>query len=166
MAAEFSHEMPLRHVLIPVDESPASLKVFEYTLSDLYKKGDTIHLFHCIPPGRHVMMSPDLGMEEVVEDDEETRKKVESHAREFLLKTFVPRLDELKIPYQIEIVRFGTDADSVGTVICERADQLNAGLVVMAKHNKGAIKEFFIGSSTNYCTHHCKSPILVLHCDA
>ena len=53
----------------------------------------------------------------------------------------------------------------IGSIICQRADQLQAALVVMAKHNKGALQEFFVGSSTTYCTHHCRSPVLVLHCD-
>jgi nucleotide-binding universal stress UspA family protein len=26
-------------------------------------------------------------------------------------------------------------------------------------------REFFIGSVTNYACHHCKQPVLVLHCD-
>lgn len=52
------------------------------------------------------------------------------------------------------------DNDSIGAVICKRADQLNASAVVLAKHNKGAIKEFFVGSVTNYvsvctCAHVC-----------
>lgn len=37
-------------------------------------------------------------------------------------------------------MRFATDNESIGAVICKRADQLQASCVVMAKHNKGAIK--------------------------
>ena len=53
----------------------------------------------------------------------------------------------------------------MGAIICKRAEQLDAGMVVMAKHDKGALKEFFLGSSTKHCTHHCRAPVLVLHCD-
>ena len=53
----------------------------------------------------------------------------------------------------------------VGSIVCKRAEQLGAAMVVMAKHNKGAIKEFFLGSSTKFCTHNCRTPVLVLHCD-
>ena len=28
---------------------------------------------------------------------------------------------------------------------------------------QGAIKEMFLGSVTNYVTHHCKQPVLVMH---
>jgi nucleotide-binding universal stress UspA family protein len=37
--------------------------------------------------------------------------------------------------------------------------------VVLAKHNRGKIKEFFVGSVTSYCVKHCKSPVVVLHED-
>jgi structural maintenance of chromosome 2 len=50
-----------------------------------------------------------------------------------------------QIPYQVEIVRGCVDNDSIGALLCRRAEQLNAGVVLMAKHNRGAIKEFFIG---------------------
>ena len=51
----------------------------------------------------------------------------------------------------MEILRHSTDSDSVGSAICERASKLGAALVVLSKHNKGALKEFFVGSVTNYC---------------
>ena len=62
---------------------------------------------------------------------------------------YVPPYTQL--PYQVEILRHSTDSDSVGSAICERASKLGAALVVLSKHNKGALKEFFVGSVTNYC---------------
>jgi nucleotide-binding universal stress UspA family protein len=43
-------------------------------------------------------------------------------------------------------VHFLTDNDSIGEAICKRAEALNAAAVVMAKHQRGAIAEFFLGS--------------------
>ena len=37
---------------------------------------DEVHLFHVVPPGQYVVMSTDLGVEEVVQDDEETQARV------------------------------------------------------------------------------------------
>ena len=138
----------------------------------------------------------------------------------------------------MHIQRCSTDNESIGALICKRADDLAASAVVVAKHNKGVIKvrrgragqwlwgrlhgaggwvwhqlllgawapprpgrrwllaggvpgsralpaaqgscwaadpwrgvggcalqEFFVGSVTNYLTHHCKSPVLVMHAD-
>jgi structural maintenance of chromosome 2 len=51
----------------------------------------------------------------------------------------------LQIPYQVEVVRGCVDNDSIGALLCRRAEQLDAAVLLMAKHNRGAIKEFFIG---------------------
>lgn len=76
-----------------------------------------------------------------------------------------PYLDSLQIPYHVEVVRSCTDNDSIGALVCKRAQQLNVAVLLMAKHNRGAVKEFFLGSVSNYALHHCKQPVLVLHCD-
>lgn len=154
-----------RNILVAVDESPAAKKVFEWTLENLYKEGDMVHVFHVIPPGQYIVLSSDLGVEDVIQDDEATLKAAEDRAREYLTKTFALKLEADKIPYQLEIVRFSTDSDSIGSITCKRAEQVNANLVVMAKHNKGAVKEFFMGSVTNYMSHHCKAPVCILHVD-
>jgi len=156
---------PKRHILVPVDESAGAAKACNWALENFYREGDVLHLFHVIPPGQYVVLSTDLGVEEVVEDDPETQRKVEDHARQHLTTKYVPVLEEKKVTYQIEIVRFATDNDSIGSIVCKRAEQLNAAAVVMAKHNKGSIQEFFVGSVCNYCTHHCKTPVLIMHTD-
>uniref|UniRef100_A0A6U2J0P9 UspA domain-containing protein n=1 Tax=Chlamydomonas euryale TaxID=1486919 RepID=A0A6U2J0P9_9CHLO len=113
----------------------------------------------------NVFVPQDLGIDEVIPDDGENARKVEAHAKEYLTSTYVPVLDEKQIPYQVEIVSFSTDNDSIGSIICKRAEQVNASAVIMAKHTKGMIKEFIVGSATNYCTRNCRSPVLVMHCD-
>lgn len=155
--------LPKRHVILAVDDSPASEKATEWAVDQLYREGDEFHLFHVIPPAQYVVLATDIGLEEVVQDDPETQKRVEERARAFLTEKFASKLESKKVPYQIELVRFATDNDSIGAILCKRAEQLQAVAVVMAKHNKGAIKEFFIGSVTNYLTHHCKSPVVVMH---
>jgi structural maintenance of chromosome 2 len=54
----------------------------------------------------------------------------------------------------MKVVKFATDNDSIGSIICKRAEKINAVAVVLAKHNKGKIAEFFVGSVTNYCESH------------
>jgi nucleotide-binding universal stress UspA family protein len=69
----------------------------------------------------------------------------------------------LQIPYKVEVARSCVDCDSIGELVCKRAQKLNAAVLLMAKHKRGALKEFFIGSVSNYALHHCKQPVLVLH---
>ena len=46
-----------------------------------------------------------------------------------------------------------------GDMIIKKALEYDAAAVVMASHNKGPIAEFFHGSVTNYCSHHCPKPV-------
>lgn len=84
--------LPKRHILIPVDESASSDKVVAWAAENFVREGDAVHLLHVIPPGQYVVLSTDLGLEEIVEDDESTQKKVEDHARSFITSRFVPTL--------------------------------------------------------------------------
>ena len=63
----------------------------------------------------------------------------------------------------MEIGHFLVDADSIGEAVCKRADALDAAAVVMAKHQRSAVSEFFLGSTAKYCTVHCKRALVVLH---
>ena len=61
-----------------------------------YRDGDMVHLFHVIAPGQYVVLSSDLGVDEVVENSEETSRRTE-HANKFLTTQFVPKLAEKKV---------------------------------------------------------------------
>jgi len=54
-------------------------------------------------------------------------------------------------------------ADSIGSVLCRTADQLDAIAIVMARKSRTRLAEFFLGSVTNFCTHHSRQAVLVVH---
>mmetsp|Transcript_355 Transcript_355/g.944 ORF Transcript_355/g.944 Transcript_355/m.944 type:complete len:430 (-) Transcript_355:66-1355(-) len=54
-------------------------------------------------------------------------------------------------------------AGMVGDAIVLKAEEVDAAAVVMASHGKSSLAEFFLGSITNFCTHHCTQPVVVLH---
>lgn len=154
-----------RKILVAVDESKASDKTFKWALDNVYRAGDAMHLIHVIPPGQRLVVSPDLGIEGVIEEDEATKKQVETHALEFIHERFERVLSAKSVPYDVHLIRCDTSTDSIGQLICNRAESLDAACVVMAKHNKGTLKEFFLGSCSSYVIHHCKQPVVILHCD-
>lgn len=86
-----------------------------------------------------------------------------TRAANFIEQRFVSKLEASKIPHEVEITHFNTDKDSIGEIICIRAQELQTPAVVMSKHSQGAIKEFFMGSVTKYCAQHCKQPVIILH---
>lgn len=59
-------------------------------------------------------------------------------------------------------VQSEVDTESVGHVLCKKADELDAVAICMATHNKGRMAEFFLGSVTQYCTHHSKRPVIIV----
>lgn len=75
-----------------------------------------------------------------------------AEAKEFIKRRFVTKLATRNIAYKVEIVHFLTDNDSIGEAICTRADALKAATVVLAKHQRGAVAEFFMGSVTKVRT--------------
>ena len=50
----------------------------------------------------------------------------------------------------------------IGQLICQKASDIGACMVVMAKHSRGALKELFVGSVTSHCIHHSRVPVLVV----
>ncbi|KQJ85065.1 universal stress protein A-like protein [Brachypodium distachyon] len=62
----------------------------------------------------------------------------------------------------------GVDAETIIEVgepketICEAAEKLNVDLLILGSHSRGPIQRFFLGSVSNYCTHHAKCPVLVV----
>ncbi len=69
----------------------------------------------------------------------------------------------LQAPSQLSIVKAeGSDADTIGDLICRKAQELQAALVVMAAHTKGSSVQHAVGGVTRYCTRHCTSTVLVM----
>ena len=66
-------------------------------------------------------------------------------------------------PLFLYLLQSDTDTDSIGNVVCQRAEAHGVVAVVMAGRSKSNVGDFFMGSVTNFCTHHCKKPVLVVH---
>ncbi|CAL0307807.1 unnamed protein product [Lupinus luteus] len=46
--------------------------------------------------------------------------------------------------------------------ICEAVEELHADLLVMGCRAFGPIKRMFLGSVSNYCTHHAQCPVIII----
>ena len=77
-----------------------------------------------------------------------------------------PKIERAGFRYTSEIVAYETDTSSVGEIVCERAVDSDAVAVVMAAQGKGRVREFFVGSVTNYCLHRCAKPVVVFRAPA
>ncbi len=68
----------------------------------------------------------------------------------------------LQVPYHVSMMRGADDAESVGQMICGKADELRATVIVMAAHNKGRLVRFIVGSTTQYCVRKSHVTVLVM----
>ena len=68
----------------------------------------------------------------------------------------------MQVPYHVSILRGADDAESVGQMICEKADELRAVAIIMAAHNKGRLVRFIVGSTTKYCIRNGHVTVLVM----
>ena len=84
------------------------------------------------------------------------------NAEHFVSQRFLPRLLAIRPDPVVHLVKAEVDADSIGSVVCRKASDLGAAALVMASHTKSKLQEFFLGSVTNYCCHHCVCPVLVV----
>ena len=43
------------------------------------------------------------------------------------------------------------DTESIGNVVCKKAEDLDVAAIIVSLHSKSRLQEFFLGSITNYC---------------
>lgn len=110
-----------------------------------------VHFLHVIPVPMPAVVGGlgglDTGLVTVDPDPREDVKHIVD-AKEFIKRRFITKVATKDVAYKVEIVHFLTDNDSIGEAVVKRADALKAAAVVMAKHQRGAISEFFLGSVT------------------
>lgn len=154
-----------RVLLLAVQDSDVSERVLEWTVQELYREGDELHLFTVIPSPQPQVVGGFGAMDSIVTVDPDPTEDLKhiAEAKEFMKTRFVAKLASRKIPYKVEIIHYLVDNDSIGDAICKRADALGAAAVIMAKHQRGAVSQFFLGSVSRYTTTHCKQPVIVLH---
>lgn len=133
----------------------------------MLRPGDAVRLLHVVPvPTPEVIGGVGVGGAGdflVQPPDPRVDAKHIATAEKFINTRFVPELEAAGVPFKAEILHYGTDADSVGAVVAARAKALDASGVILAKHNHGALKEMFLGSTAKYLTKHCEKPVVVLH---
>lgn len=176
-----------RHVVVAVDDSSAAEGALAFaleilkpddTLHLLHAIPTGLHLLGA----PELEMAATVGA--VVEDSPEQKKRAYDAAIEMIKSRFCanaklappPALvargveaapdgapDALdgggsKSGVRLEVVRAAQGNDAVGAAVCSRADALGKGTVlVLAKHSRGAVAEFFMGSVCGHVTKRCKT---------
>ena len=84
-------------------------------------------------------------------------------AEEFICRRFLSRFPpQSRSTPIVHLVKSETDSDSVGHIICGKAQDLRAAAVIMGSTNKGAVKTALLGSVSKYVLAHCAVPVVVV----
>lgn len=137
--------LPRQVVVVPVDFSEASFAALG-TARELVDDPEHLHVVHVLP----VLEANDPGVIWHMIDDEGRSQ----HAAEALNKALADRGHE---PPQVA-VRFGDP----GHEIARYAEEVEAGLIVVASHGKSGLTRLLIGSVADRVVRLAHCPVLVL----
>eukprot|EP00884_Botryococcus_braunii_P002094 jgi/Botrbrau1/11886/Bobra.126_2s0019.1 len=152
-----------RSLVIAIDDSSECERAVGWTVENLVRPGDEVHLVHVIPRMQVASMYPGAPpVDFLPQQDPLSYEQLIKNAEHFITQRFLPKLGNLEPSPVVHVVRADVDTDSIGNVVCRKVDELKATALIMASHSKTKLQEFFLGSVTNFCTHHCRKPVLVV----
>lgn len=164
--------MPYK-ILVPVDQSVQSRKIFEQISKFLRPEENNLILFQVIPPTLEKIEMPPAyaGTEwtpaayEYYEKKQELSHEAFLDQQEALKQKLVHALDEeaeqlRSEEYQVEVVvEFGDAVEQIETQIKRQ----HIDLVAMTTHGREGINRVFHGSVSGKIVHDLNVPVLLLH---
>lgn len=132
-------------MVVPFDFCDLSEEAVQLALQ-LAPEATSVHIVHVIPP----LVVTEPGVIWGTIDD---RSRVE-HAKEAMAK----RLDPLGAGNCTVEVRIGDP----GTEVCEYAEEVGAGLILVGSHGRTGLSRVFLGSVAERVTRHAHCPVLVV----
>ena len=134
-----------RTIVAPFDFSEQSKESVALAVELALEPSD-LHVVHVIPP--LIVSEPGVVWGAI---DDASRV---SHAREEMVKA----LAHLNIPEEQMEVRIGDP----GHQVCEYAESVNAGLIVLGSHGRTGISRVLLGSVAERVTRHAPCPVLIV----
>lgn len=149
--------------MLAVDASAESEDALQWTLANMYRPEDVLHFLHVVPRQETATTYGAPPVDFLPQQNPKSVQRLAEQGLSFIKERLLPMLGDMQPEPVVHIVKSDTDTDSIGNVVCQRAEALAVVAVVMAGHSKSKVGDFFMGSVTNFCTHHCKKPVLVVH---
>ncbi|SDZ79036.1 Nucleotide-binding universal stress protein, UspA family [Desulfuromusa kysingii] len=151
-------------ILVPCDRTPNSQYAFKHAVMISRRNNAKIHLLHVLPQVDSSMrsyISAVMG-ENKLEDLEHTNMEKAKEEMTHDLEEFAKK--ELA-DFPEDLARFAGAEVVIGhpvVKILEVAKQLDADLIVMGTHGKGAIEHAFLGSTAEKLLKKSKRPVFVI----
>ncbi len=153
-----------KNILYTTDLTPNSEYAFKHAMLLARKSSANVHILHIIPEvdasfRSYVTSMMGEGKLESFETDHEkqARETLERKLKDFAEKELSDFPDDLNNIKSVDVVHGHAVAE-----ILKAADKLNADVIVMGTHGKGALTHTFLGSVAEKVLQKSKRPVFVI----
>jgi nucleotide-binding universal stress UspA family protein len=153
-------------ILVAVDRSEMSIKVFEQALSLAKITSANLMLLHVL--SQEEEGSPEALVFPNIDYypgwNEQSFKLYQEHWEKFkneglqMLQSWSSQANTSGVNTE-----FTQNTGSPGRMICELATDWNADLIIMGRRGRSGLAEFFLGSVSNYVLHHAPCSVQIVH---
>ena len=151
-------------ILVAIDRSQMGRKVFDVGMSLAKTTNGSLMLLHVLSSEEKDYPTPfiysgleyDTSYEPILKDYQEQWRKFEQEGLEFL-RSLTEEANKVGINAE-----FTQTSGYPGHHICDLAQTWNADLILVGSRGLTGLKEMFLGSVSNYVTHHAPCSILIV----
>ncbi len=153
-------------ILVALDRSESSIKVFEQALSLAKLTSANLMLLHVLSHEEdgspEALIFPNIDY--YPGWNEQSFKLYQEHWEKFkneglqMLQSFSAQANTSGIKTE-----FTQNIGSPGRMICELATVWNADLIIMGRRGRSGLAEVFLGSESNYVLHHAPCSVQIVH---
>ena len=153
-----------KNILYATDMTPNSVYAFKHAVMMARRSQAKIHLLYVVPEvdaGFRGYVSAVMGagnLESFEEQhEEEAREKLKSNLQKFTEEELAAHPEDLQNIGSIQVFH-----GHPVSLILHEAERLNADVIVMGTHGKGALQHTFLGSVTEKVLRRSKIPVFVI----
>lgn len=149
-------------ILVAVDRSPLSKSIFDTAVSLAKTTGANLMLLHVLSPQESEYPILPVNTYDPLVNELDYDRYHQKHA-EYELEglQFLQNLTEEATKAGIDTEHTQLSGNS-GRMICELANNWSADLIVVGSRGLKGLKEMFLGSVSNYVTHHAPCSVLIV----
>jgi nucleotide-binding universal stress UspA family protein len=153
-------------ILVAVDRSDMSLKIFEEALSLAKITSANLMLLHVLSQEEEgspeALVYPNIDYypgwnEQSFKLYQEQWEKFKNEGLQ-MLQSLSAQANTAGVNTE-----FTQNTGNAGRMICELATVWNADLIIMGRRGRSGIAEFFLGSVSNYVLHHAPCSVQIVH---
>lgn len=161
--------MNFKRILVAINHSPLTSTVFDQALYLAHQEQAHLMILHCVADTAEFSQGIESASMYGLYPNNTAFSRLlntetiqsENHEAESWLQEYCQQATALNVPVEHQY-QFGDP----GATICSAAQQWNADLIVLGRHDHAAIAEFFTGSVSNHVLHHANCSVLVIKKDS